>query len=271
MRSMAAVGTEGSSIEHLGETKRLSEMLSPSLRSLLDGRRVDVLIPLGALEQHGPHLPLGTDSIIADAVAVRVVERVPDLLIGPAVTVGCSDHHLGFAGTASVQTEQLATTLTSIVTTLLGHGFRHAYLFSGHAGNIPSMQRSMAELPSELEGRASAFTDWPGQRAALHDWGQTRLGLTPEEIGSHAGHFETSMMLVLAPQRVDMDAAPVGYVGSSEEGSRIMRSGGMRRLSQVGVMGDARSASAEAGEGYLEVMTGTVVDFIEGHRRRVDG
>lgn len=241
-------------------------MLSPRIRSLVDQGDLDLLIPLGALEQHGPHLPLGTDTVIAAALAGKIAKQVDNLLVAPPLPVGRSDHHLSFAGTASIPEDVIAGYIRSVALTLLGHGFRYAYIVSGHAGNIPAMKAALRSLPPEAEGRVAAFVDWPAQRDAMHKWAETTLGLRPEEVGSHAGHFETSIMLSIEPDSVDMSAAPRGFTGPVDEAARLMGAEGMAAVSEVGVLGDARSATAEAGRGYLEVLVESVASFIEEHR-----
>jgi creatinine amidohydrolase len=241
-------------------------MSSPRVRSLVSRGDLDILIPLGALEQHGPHLPLGTDTLIAEAIAVKVAQRVDNLLVAPCLSVGCSDHHLSFPGTASIPEEVVAGYIRSTVLSLLGHGFRNAYVVSGHAGNIDAMKAAMRSLPSQAGTRVAAFVDWPAQRAALQKWAETSFGLSGDEVGSHAGHFETSILLDLTPDLVDMSVAPRGFIGSAEEAAQHMTTGGMAAVSDIGVLGDARSATAAAGAGYLEVLVASIAAFIEKHR-----
>jgi creatinine amidohydrolase len=252
--------------EDPGRELLLAGMLSPRVRSSLEKDDLDVLIPLGALEQHGPHLPLGTDTTIAQEVGIEVARRVHHLVVAPCLPVGCSDHHLSFAGTASIPADVVAGYVRSVALTLLGHGFRFAYVFSGHAGNIPAMKAALTDLPPNARGRVAAFVDWPAQRRALHDLARTSLGLSGEDVGSHSGHFETSVMLELAPGAVYMQSAPRGYVGPVEEASRLMNAEGIASVSEVGVIGDARSATADAGSAYLEVIVASIAGFVERHR-----
>lgn len=241
-------------------------MLSPQVRLLLERDAFDILVPLGALEQHGPHLPLGTDSIIAEKVAERAADRLGGIVVAPCIPMGCSDHHLAFAGTASLPKDVVAGFVRSVVSTLLGHGFRRAYLWSAHAGNNPALSDAVAALSDEFPGRVAALVQWPMQRRALHDWAESELGMAPQRVGSHAGHFETSIMLALAPDLVCMEAAPEGFLGSAQEATRVMNESGIAAVSDVGVIGDARGATAEAGKGYLEVLVATLTSFIRDHR-----
>jgi creatinine amidohydrolase/Fe(II)-dependent formamide hydrolase-like protein len=251
---------------HLGQTLRLAEMSSPQVKAILERGDVDVLIPLGALEQHGPHLPLGTDTLIAQAIANEVARRVGGVLVAPCLPIGYSDHHLSFPGTASLHEDVVEGYVRSAALTLLGHGFRHAYITSAHVGNIPAMMRAASALPAAAAGRVVALADWPAQRDALHEWGERSLGLAREEVGSHSGHFETSIMLGLAPELVDMSAAPRGFVGSVDEAARVMKERGMAAVSEVGVVGDARHATSAAGARYMDILVESAVTGIEEHR-----
>lgn len=245
----------------------LARMRSPVLSALLDQTSLDVLIPLGSLEQHGPHLPLSTDTIIADALVRAVAARVRDIVVAPGLVMGVSPHHLGYAGTVSLPESVVSGYVTGTVVSLLEHGFRYAYVVSGHAGNMPAMASGLAALPAALHPRATAYTDWPAQRAAMHRWAQTNLGLEPSAVGSHAGHFETSLLLHIAPELVDMDAARPGHTGPVEAAASRMIADGIRAVSPIGVLGDPTGATAAAGRGYLEVLTGLVQAWLEEHRR----
>ena len=239
-----------------------------ALGERLDQGPLDVMIPLGALEQHGPHLPLDTDALIAEAVAGRAAQRAGECAVSPCIPVGASRHHLEFPGTVSLSDTTLQSVLVEVVRTLLGHGFRDAYLVTGHAGNVGAMAAAMAELDSPDCNRVVSFDDWPAQRDAVHQVAEARLNLDREVVGTHGGHFETSIMLAIAPDRVDMPSAVIGHVGPAASASAKLRSEGMTALSPVGVIGDPRGATADAGELYLGALVGLVVEGIEAHRSR---
>jgi creatinine amidohydrolase len=245
-------------------------MTSPTVEAVIANGQVDVLIPLGSLEQHGRHLPLATDQIIADAIAAAVAERLENLLVAPCLPVGVSDYHLGFAGTATVPTQVIGDSLQSVITSFLEGGFRHAYLMSGHAGNLPAMESARQSLPEVLKLRVAVHGNWPAQRRAIHEWAHGSLSLDAGVVGSHSGHFETSVMLHLAPDLVDMDEAVAGFQGDPASAVEIMMAEGVRAVSSVGVIGDPTSATAAAGEGYLSLLVGSVIDLIEKHRAQAD-
>ena len=229
---------------------------------------LDVIVPLGALEQHGPHLPLETDALIAEGVADRAAQISGECVVSPCIPVGASHHHLEFPGTASLSDGTLRRVLVEVIQTLLGHGFRGAYLVTGHAGNVGAMAEVMGELDAADRSRVVSFDDWPAQRDAVHLVAEDQLGLNREQVGTHGGHFETSIMLAIAPDRVDMGSAVAGHIGPAASASAKLRSEGMAALSPVGIIGDPRGATADAGERYLDALVDLVVEGIEAHRHR---
>jgi mycofactocin precursor peptide peptidase len=228
---------------------------------------VDIMVPLGSLEQHGAHLPLATDLLIAEAVAAGVGAHFSgSLVVAPCLPIGVSDYHLGFPGTATVPTRVVRDYLQSVMTAFLEGGFRHVYVTSGHAGNFAAMDAAWASLPEDLRDRSAIHGDWPNQRKAIHDWARQNLGLEPEIVGSHGGHFETSVMLHVSPDLVDMTAASAGFIGDAAIASDRMMAQGVRAVSSTGVIGDPRSATAQAGGGYMALVVGQVVELIQRHR-----
>ena len=247
---------------------QLGEMSWTALKERLEQGPLDVVMPLGALEQHGPHLPLDTDALIAEAVAERAARSAGECVVIPCMPVGASSHHLAFPGTASLSDATLRSVLVEVVQTLLSHGFRGAYLVTGHAGNVGAMAAVMAELDSTDGSRVVSFDDWPAQRDAVHRVAEEQLGMDREVVGTHGGHFETSILLAIAPDRVDMASAVAGHVGPAASASAKLRSEGMAALSPVGIIGDPRQATADAGERYLDALVDLVVEGIEAHRHR---
>lgn len=247
---------------------RLGELSWTALDERLKQGPLDVMIPLGAFEQHGPHLPLDTDSLIADAVADRAAQRVGQCMVVPCIPVGASNHHLAFPGTASLSEATLSNVLVEAIRTLLSHGFRAAYLVTGHAGNVGAMAGALAELDPGERDRVLSFDDWPAQREAVHQVAEDSLDLDRELVGTHGGHFETSIMLAIAPDRVDMASAVAGHVGPASSSSAKLRSEGMAALSPVGIIGDPRGATAGAGELYLDALVDLVAEGVDAHRSR---
>src|SRR3990172_8351813 len=113
-------------------------MTWPEVREELSRGRTTVVVPFGAVEQHGPHLPLGTDAIFGDEIGLAVAERL-DAFLAPTVRVGFSPHHMAFAGTLTVDEETFHAVARSIVRALAGHGFRRIVLLPTHGGNFPPL------------------------------------------------------------------------------------------------------------------------------------
>jgi len=185
-----------------------------------------LIVPLGATEQHGPHLPLGTDTAIAAALAEAAAERVAGAVVAPALAYGSSGEHQDFAGTLSI-----GAAATELVLVELGRSatetFDRVLFVNGHGGNAPPLAAAVALLRDE--GRD------------VRAW-SPRLG-----GDAHAGRTETSLMLALA--------APLGRVGLAEAGNTAplreliddLRAEGVRAVSPSGVLGDPTEASAAEG------------------------
>jgi len=200
-----------------------------------------VLIPVGSTEQHGPHLPLDVDTVIAVAVSTAAADRCgPSVRVAPAVAFGASGEHQHFPGTISIGTEALAQTLTELGRSVRTWAARVVFV-NGHGGNIEALERAVAVLTGE---------------GADVGWLPCRHG------DAHAGRPETSLMLHLAPRRVDMSAAALGETASMSDLMPRLRASGVRAVSPNGILGDPRQASAEEGAALLARMTGEVAAAI---------
>lgn len=220
-----ALAETGSRPAELGE-RVWPELTSPA-RTLL--------VPLGSLEQHGPHLPLDTDTQIAVAVARRAAARDPRLLVAPAVTFGASGEHEGFPGTVSIGHEALHAVLVEIGRSATRWASRVVFV-NGHGGNLPTVDRAVTQL--RAEGRE---VDWFGCAP-------------PGSHDAHAGRAETSMMLALAPTLVRTADAAAGATEPIETLMPRLRRGGVAAVSTNGVLGDPSGATAKEGERLLDAM-----------------
>lgn len=208
-------------------TRCLSSSTSPEV-----ARCAPVLaVPLGATEQHGPHLPLGTDTAIAGALCHRLAAAVDDVLVAPAVPYGASGEHAGFPGTASIGREALEFLLVELVRSL--DDAAGVVLVNAHGGNQAPLRGAGRLLRSE--GR-NVLTWSP----------------TGPADDSHAGHTETSVMLHLHPDQVDLDRAETGVTAPLPEIIEPLREGGVRAVSNNGVLGDPTRATAAAGRRFLD-------------------
>ncbi|MFK4106616.1 mycofactocin biosynthesis peptidyl-dipeptidase MftE [Streptomyces sp. NPDC019531] len=199
-----------------------------------------VLVPVGSTEQHGPHLPLDTDSVIARAVAERAAEALPgEPLVAPTVPYGASGEHAHFPGTVSIGHEALRAVVVELVRSLsLWAG--SVIFVNGHGGNTATLATAVPQLREEG-----------------HDVAWTGCGVPGGD--AHAGRTETSLMLHLAPGNVHMDAAVVGDTRPIAALMPDLVAHGVRAVSPSGVLGDPTGASAEEGRRLLDLMVSHTV------------
>jgi mycofactocin precursor peptide peptidase len=201
------------------------------------GPRRLLVVPLGSLEQHGPHLPMDTDTRIASAVARRACAGRAGVAVAPPIAIGASGEHADFPGTLSIGTEALMLLLVE----LGRHASLHwpaTLLVNGHGGNVPAITGALARLRAEGR-RCDAWH--AGLNAADGDPGD-----------AHAGRFETSVMLALAPDEVRVAAAAPGERRPLAEIMPALRARGVRAVSPNGVLGDPSGASAAEGARLLD-------------------
>jgi mycofactocin system creatininase family protein len=193
-----------------------------------------LVVPLGATEQHGPHLPLGTDTIISSALA----SSVRDAVIAPALPYGSSGEHAGFPGTLSIGQAALSHVLVELVRS--SH-FARVLFVSAHGGNAEPLAAAVRELRSEGREVLTWSPRWKGD--------------------AHAGRIETSLMLALAPELVG-PARVAGNVTPLVELMPRLRSDGVRAVSPNGVLGDPSGASAEEGRSLLDAAIADLRAFV---------
>ncbi len=244
----------------------LFEMTRPEVEAAIDDGFDTVIVTLGSTEQHGLHLPLGTDAILGEALGDSVTRALGHALMTPCLPIGCSDHHMDFAGSLTLSQKTFSQVLSDLCRSLAHHGFDYIVLISFHGGNFTPLAKAVKAIRPELpEVKLIAFTDLKGFMDEVFRVGKT-LGLTPEQVGAHSGEFETSLMLTVCPERVAMDAAQPGYVGDLLSIARLVYEKGFRAASENGVLGDPSKASAANGEVYLEALTDLLVGFIKAHK-----
>jgi mycofactocin system creatininase family protein len=209
-----------------------------------DGPSRTLVVPVGSVEQHGPHLPLFTDVAIAEAVARRVVGDDPALVLAPAVPYGAAGEHEGFPGTVSIGHEALRLLLVELGRSACRWASRLVFV-NGHGGNVASLVEAVTLL--RYEGRDAA---WVPCMAS---------GVSGD---AHAGRTETSVMLALDPGRVREDAAAPGATEPLRELLPRMRAGGVAAVSPNGVLGDPTGASADEGRALLAAIAAAVAAAI---------
>jgi creatinine amidohydrolase len=230
------------------------------------------VLPLGATEQHGPHLPAETDAIIAEAIARRLAIAVAGKLqvtVLATEKVGYSPEHLDFAATRSLDYDEAIRRWIGIGETLAEGRIRKLLLLNAHGGNSPLMTIVATELRRRCNMLCVA-TSWTRHLAGAP------VGEREREIGIHGGEIETSVMLALAPERVAMDKA--ADFASAQAGFardyKLLRAYGphafgwkIQDLNPAGAVGNAAAASAETGEKLLQIAIASLVDLVEDMHR----
>jgi mycofactocin system creatininase family protein len=221
-------------------TKALGDWTWPELAE----RSIVLVVPIGSLEQHGPHLPLDTDTRIAVAIAEQAADRRDDLLVAPALAIGASGEHAGFPGTLSIGSDALRTVVVELVRS--ADAFRGVILVNGHGGNHDAMHAATTQLRAERRNVVTWSPSVPGGDA-------------------HAGHTETSIMLAIDPGCVRVDRIQTGTTEPLREILDAMRAGGVRSVSPTGVLGDPSTANATDGARILTALVdhlGTTIDEV---------
>lgn len=218
---------------------------STKFPQLLGRADIHLLLPLGATEQHGPHLPLETDTLIATRIGEAVAAARPDVLVAPALPYGSSGEHAGFPGTLSVGQQALEALVVELVRS--AEDFRDVTLIAWHGGNAQPLARAVAQLRAE--------------RRPVHLW-------EPQVAGgdAHAGWVETSLMLAVASELVG-DERPVGVTEPIDVLLPRLRRDGVKAVAEAGVLGDARSATARRGQALLERFATEIGDLLDAGER----
>ncbi len=229
---------------------------------------VDIaLLPVGAIEQHGPHLPLDTDAFDADYLARRVAEACsdPKPFVLPAISYGVSYHHEGFQGTVSISNETLSRLVYEIGISVSRNGIQKLVIINGHGGNSPALNYAAQMI--NRDARIFVCVD----TGETSDVDIEHLVETPNDV--HAGETETSESLAIRPHLVKMERArklvpkfSSRYLDfSSKRG--VLWYAYTRKISSTGVMGDPTKASAEKGQKIWEIMIAHLVALVEDLKR----
>jgi len=233
---------------------RLGEATWTEVQHLVDNRIADdgtrtpvILIPVGSTEQHGPHLPISTDTLIAEEIVARAIHLTDGLMVGPTLAVTASGEHAGFAGTLSIGTAVMHDVIVE-----LGRSADWAagvVFVNGHGGNSSAMTAAVGTLVKEGRRVLSWWPKWP-QRA---DGGAKEL---------HAGRIETSLLLAIDPGLVRLELAAPGVDADLEELRRV----GVQPVSPSGVLGDPTGASGSEGDQFITTFVNDLVHAIEAWR-----
>jgi creatinine amidohydrolase len=245
------------------DTVLIEEMTWPEVKAAMEGGKRRVIVMLAAMEQHGPHLPIGTDTYLGYATGERLARRLGDALVAPVVSLGYSAGHLPMAGTVSIEESTLGAVIVDVCRSLAHHGFREIILLCSHGGNYRAIRNVLAQLREEHRDiRISTITDFDEWLENTKKFA-AREGLDMARLGVHAAQGETSLMLAHRAELVQMDKACEGFIGDASIRWRSKVPPPMDTMSPTGILGDARGSTAELGEKMFKERIERVATMIE--------
>ena len=241
------------------------QLTSPELDAL--DRSIPVILPVAAIEQHGLHLPLATDRMIVEYFCKQLHEDIPEqVLILPVMSVGCSEHHMEFTGSLTLQHDTFLHQAEDILGSVAKHGFKNLIIYNSHGGNLGISQVILEHFGvRHPECRVILITWWKIVAEALFDLNETGEG----GVG-HAGEFETSLMMLIAPELVHHDKIGDKQNQQSFEwangdmirGPKASLYRSMKTMTPNGVFGDVRKISAGKGQKITDLAVGGLKEIV---------
>lgn len=242
-------------------SRMLDDLTWTAVQRHLEAGVTRLVVLLGSTENHGPHAPLGTDTIIARAVGQRLAERL-DALATPPLPFGYAAHHRTFPGSASLTNRTLATVLGELVQGYATQGFEAFVFLSGHGGNRVAIDLAVTELadvvPAVTLVHARMLPIQTG--AALRDRVETAYGTPLSDVwGAHGGEQETAAVLAERPELVHLQAAPPpadvrAYLEATRDPAVTRAERSVATFAPQGTWGDARNATPEQGRLFLDAV-----------------
>ena len=240
---------------HAFEKRFLPRLTSKEIKEL-DKENALVILPIGAVEQHGPHLPVYTDTLIGEGLLVEALNLIPDedVWILPSLPYGKSTEHLGMSGTITLSADTLQAVIRDIAKSIRESGFKKLLLFNTHGGNHDLLNMMAREV--RIETGMNVFRLNPDY-SVIH----SLISDKEQKYGIHGGEVETSMVLALKEAWVDMELSPTEFVHLPEDTQHLYLKGNsyfawvMKDISETGIAGDAASATIEKGEQILQLVS----------------
>ena len=212
-----------------------------------------VVLPVASMEQHGPHLPVGVDTFLCEAVCKRgaeiAVKDVP-VVVAPTLWCGMAEHHMAFGGTFTFDIPTYQAVLAAFLTSIKRHGFKRVFIVNGHGGNIAALNAFLPDVTRDTGLTLYATTYFELSKSDIGAF------LEDQKQVHHACEVETSMMMVVAPATVKHDRLGEAFGmlnGDPRKAFPAARFHSFKDITPSGVVGDARRANAEKGEKLLAV------------------
>jgi creatinine amidohydrolase len=245
------------------KTIRTEEMNWQDIQEAIEKGCSTLIVAVGSIEQHGPHLPTITDTLIGDSLVNEVVKKIDNALQGPTIRIGCSKHHLSFPGTITLGFDTFKAVIADYAESVSKHGFKNLVFIPSHGGNFEPLAEAISDLKKKITSmKIFGYTDLYGFLDALTGY-SIEAGKTQEEAGAHAGENETSLILALAEDLVVKDRMLPGFTGKfTEKEGQIIFTKGMKALTENGVLGDPRRASLKDGTTYFKKLVDFTVNEI---------
>jgi creatinine amidohydrolase len=228
------------------------ELTAADLRERALAGAVAVL-PVASMEQHGPHLPVGVDTILTEAVCRAAAEAISadtPVVVAPTLWCGMAEHHMAFGGTFTFDIPTYRAVLLCFLKSIERHGFSRVLVVNGHGGNIAALSAFLPDFARETGLKVRMTTYFDQAKTPMAEILEDQKGV------HHACEAETSLMMVVAPDTVRRDKLPEahGPAHSSAPPAGIARYRSFRDITPSGVIGDARRASADKGEKLLSAL-----------------
>jgi creatinine amidohydrolase len=234
-----------------------------------------VLLPFGAVEDHGPHLPLNTDNVIVEAICLEAARRAGgDMLVMPTVAYGLDEHHMDFPGPVSVDMQTLIDYVSDVAISVARHGFTHVLIVNGHGSNAPIADLAARRTVLATGVVCGAMSPSAAIDPTLAEPTFSHMRRSAHGGVAHAGEYETAMMLYLRPDLVQMDKA-VREEGQLRlpffnwdhpEPSVLAWQDWWSRMSESGVCGDPTVATVEFGAALFDTTVENLIRFVRGFR-----
>ncbi|RZN63228.1 creatininase family protein [Methanonatronarchaeum sp. AMET6-2] len=223
---------------------KIQEMTSKEIQKAIENGVETAIIMVGSTEQHGPHLPTSTDSLIGEILGEKIAEKT-NALLAPTIQVGCSDHHMTFEGTITIKPDTLMNLIKDYCKSLAQHGFKNIAIICTHGGNCAPITTIAPEISRKLDGvKVIPLSSFEKHIKVWNDSTKNH-GIKPGDI-NHGGAAETSILLAEYPELIKKQEIKKGYTGEINPSTIFTE--GLQAYTETGVLGNPEKATKKLGE-----------------------